>query len=132
MPKFGQNIAAKKSRAISIINEMCGNGRAAYITDIPGQQAVYAAKEAAARNLTDNGFTSVILEAEVGITGSTQAEVAEKILEKADEWRLVISRVENCRLFHVSCVRKAATVASVDDAVSDFAEKWARLAEELP
>ncbi len=132
MQVFGQNLAAKKAEAIARINELCGRVRACYITDLPGQQAVYAEKQAAARNFLENGISSALLDAEVGITGDTVRDVAAAIMEKADEWRAVISKVENCRLFHVSCVRGSGSVAAVNDAVADFDKHLSRLADELP
>jgi hypothetical protein len=109
----GAPLRAAKSTALAEINRRIGSVRLAFITDIPGQQAIYAAKEAEARNYlalsTEPGDLSgyPFLEKEVGITAPTAGALAVLWLEMADRWRSVGAELEQLRLGASASVNSA-------------------------
>lgn len=76
--------------------------RMAYITSLPGQDAIYQAKEVEAKNYLLELPTTLdnypLLAAEVGLTAPTAYELAQVWLNMASNWRIIASKLETARM----------------------------------
>lgn len=124
MPSFGQNLLALKANASSAVNRAIGEYRLNFITDIPGQQAIYQAKrdEAVAFLALDpvpsdpTGFP--LLTAETGLTAPTAAELAQLWLDLNTFWVQVSADLEAMRITAIQAINAAANRPAIDAAVS--------------
>lgn len=124
MITIGQDMAKAKVQAVERINEMIGARRAEYITTTPGQEAIYAAKDAEARRYLAmspppadlTGFP--FLAAEVGITAPDAASLAQLWVQMAEQWRQVVAQMEQLRIGAIATIKVAATKGEVDSEVA--------------
>lgn len=106
-----------RRQALAMIDTVAGEARQRYITDVPGQQAVYMTKqleaEAYLAALAGNAATAEPgphLAAEAQALGTTAQAVAENVISLASAWLQVLSpAIEGHRL-----AGKAAVNAAVD------------------
>jgi hypothetical protein len=113
-----------RDAAIQTVNQTVGALRLGIITDIPGQMAIYMAKEAEARayifalpppvDLTD----WPLLAAEIGITAPTPWELAQVWLNLAAQFRQAAAQSERLRLGAKAAIAGAATEATLDAAIT--------------
>ena len=118
---------------IAEVNEVIGNIRLLYITDAPGQEMIYSAKEAEAiaflaedpapTDLTPYPFIA----AEVGSTASTATEVATVFSTLAAQWRAVGATLEGIRIEATSAFTNGGDVEDLTTALSDFYDALAAL-----
>jgi hypothetical protein len=84
------------------VNDMAGRSRLGIVTDIPGQMAIYQAKEAEARAWTGAIAPALkdypLIAAEVGITASTGDALAQLWLNMAHLFRLAAAASEGARM----------------------------------
>lgn len=120
-------LAEAKSKAVAQIAQTVGAIRRAYITDISGQQMIYQAKEAEAKDFAAQATAPTdltpypFIAAEVGTSsGATAADVAQTYLQMASAWRAIGAQIEGLRIAANGGISGASTVADVDQAVSDF------------
>lgn len=126
MPVFGQNLAFKKSKTLALVNETVGAKRLTYITDIPGQEMIYQAKEVEAKAYlalqappaTLNDFP--LMKKEVGITATTSQELAQIWLNMATIWRDAAADMEEARMRASYAIQTATTTAEVVTAWQNF------------
>lgn len=117
----------QRATALLAIRDAIGAVRRLFITDLPGQEMVYMAKEIEARayaalpspppDLTD----FPLLAAEVGITAPTASELAALWLGMAAAWRAVAAQIEPLRLTANAAAAAATTpteLATALDAIS--------------
>ena len=117
-------LADAKAQAIAAVNEAASAVRLQLGTDIPFQDLVYAEKRAEAiafvaaipepTDLTPYRF----IEAEVGITAPTAAEVAQVYLNLNELWRQAGSALEGIRLGAVASIEAATSQAEIDAALT--------------
>lgn len=121
-----REVGAMRARAVARINAACGAARLRFITEIPGQQMTYLAKEEEARrykaeivppaDLSDYPF----LAAEMAATGEEDADAAaDIIIAEADAWRVVGPQIEQLRRWTTVQIAAATTAAGIDTLVSD-------------
>lgn len=95
------------------IDAEAGAVRLRYITDVPGQQLLYAHKESEARAYlaaTDPDIADYpLIGADVQVTGATAAEVAQEIIGTAEAWTKIAALIEVARLGAKQAVSAAAT-----------------------
>lgn len=113
---FAAALAAAKAAATERINAAVGAARAALITDIPGQQATYLAKEAEARRVLagDIGDTPY-LTAEAAATGRPVADIARTVAATADNWHALNAGYEAGRQ---AALQRIAAAATPDEAAA--------------
>ncbi|PQV56416.1 hypothetical protein LX70_02682 [Defluviimonas denitrificans] len=120
------DLTAYRREAIARINEAAGQTRLQFITDIPGQQMLYQAKEQeAAAYLAESpapvdlsNYPLMAAEVGAGLTALTPLDLAQTWLAMANQWRLVAAAIENVRLLHVYAVEQAADLATIDQYVA--------------
>jgi hypothetical protein len=113
-------LAELQAQALEQIDQAAGAARLRYITEVPGQQAVYLSKEAQARQFKAAGYpTGAVppyVAAEVQAMGewATPQQAADAILAIADRWQGELSpRIERERLRGKWAVQAAGTAAAV-------------------
>lgn len=120
------DLTAYRRKAIAQINGAAGQTRLEFITDIPGQQMLYQAKEQeAAAYLAESpapvdlsAYPLMAAEVGPGLTALTPLDLAQTWLAMANQWRLVAAAIENVRLLHVYAVEQAADLATIDQYVA--------------
>lgn len=96
--------AAVRSAADAQVNVIIGRARALFITDTPGQQMTYLAKQTESKELlamaNEPADPSVFpfLYAEIGITGTNITMVAQTVMNLAYQWGLIGSNLEKIRM----------------------------------
>lgn len=115
-------VAAKHYAAVDIDNA-AGQARLRYITDVPGQQAVYLMKlqqaesYSAAYALDTEASVPPYIDAEATATGQTASQVAAAVLALATTWNDVIGpAIEGARMGGKAAVAAAADLQAVEDA----------------
>lgn len=108
-----------QAQALAQIDQAAGAARLRYITEVPGQQAVYLSKEAQARQFKAAGYPAdavpayVAAEVQAMGEGATSQQAADAILAIAERWQGVLSpRLELERLKGKRAVQAATTAAA--------------------
>lgn len=114
-----------KLRAHQALDACAGQVRLRYITDVPGQQAVYMTKlqqaqaYLVARELDAGAVVPPYLAAEAFATGATALQVATAIISLATVWNEQLGpAIEGARLGAKRAVSDAADDAGVQAALS--------------
>jgi hypothetical protein len=97
-------------QALLQVDEAAGVARRRFITEVPGQQAVYMMKLAEARAVAaDPGAAAPHIHSEAAATGCTAVEVAAAVIARADLWNAVLSpAIEAARIGGKAAVSAAA------------------------
>lgn len=113
--EYFEPIADTKARAILDIDSAAGAARLKYITDVPGQAAVYAAKlEQAQVYLADQTIIGDYLKAEADATNVSLQQAAQQIIEKATIWNNIKGpQIEAIRRKHKLAIESASTPEQV-------------------
>lgn len=102
-----------RMEAVARINAAAGAVRRLYITDIPGQPAIYQMKETEARAwLADpdpDPADYPFIAAEIGITAATGYEVAQVYLNLGALYVQAAAQLEHVRLGHIAMAETAPT-----------------------
>lgn len=113
-------LAQAKDAAIARVNAWAARQRAAFITDLPGQDMLYLRKEAEAKAWVadpDPQLASYpLIAAEVGITAADGAQIAQVWLNMAALWAQAAAQIETARLGAIATI-DAATTAEAAQAV---------------
>lgn len=119
-------LAEAREAALQRIDRAAGAQRLRYITDVPGQQAVYLLKRdeatayLASIALDPQAAVPPHIAAEAASTSSTAAAVAEMVVELATVWNTVLSpAIEGARMGGKSAVTAAQTPAAVALALAE-------------
>lgn len=97
-----------KSESAINIDNLAGQTRLKYITDVPGQEATYTAKLADA-------------------TGSTPAQVADLIIATSNQWAIIGAHIEGARQAAKQAIAGAENVVAIRTAVQAFKQVLAPL-----
>lgn len=117
-----------KARVTLEIDSAAGTARLRYITDVPGQAAVYAAKlEQAQAYITDQTIIGGYLKADAEASNTLILETAQQIVDKANLWNNVTGpQIEAIRRKYKLAVDSAATSQQVfeirNTAISELAQ----------
>jgi len=107
-------LASRKETALALVDQQAETTRQHYITAGEGQALAYSRKVAEATAYrTDPDGSYPYLNAELGLTGDTLAEVAAAILSKDVAWTTISAAIEGKRLHAKAAIRAAVTVAAV-------------------
>lgn len=125
MPSFGQNMDWIKSKAIGEVGTEIGAYRLNFITDLPGQEAIYQAKrDEAARYITEGRPADLtdfpLLRAEEGITAPTASDLADLWIGMDIQWRNIAADLEKIRMTAVKSINAATDRAGVQSALDAF------------
>ena len=118
------SIDEQRATAKSTINAAVAQVRQLFITDLPGQQMVYLAKEAEAQAYTalpsppPDLSAFPLLSAEIGITAPTAADLAALWLSMATAWRTIAAMIEPLRLSAKAAVEAATTSEQIAAAMA--------------
>lgn len=127
-----QVLADQKAAAIADINKAVGEIRLRFITDLPGQQIIYARKESEARTYLaldkqpENLSGFPLLAAEVGLTAPDAYQLAQLWLNMSDQWAYVASVLENARLATGIAVSICQSVEQIEATLLSFTTSMAR------
>lgn len=118
-----------KDSAITEVNQIIGNIRKRFITDIPGQEMIYKTKESQAKEyLSANpepsdltGFR--LLATEVSIRGITPYEAAQLIINLASIWEDVGGALEDIRLGSIMQIEAANNASDIQAIVNDVLQQ---------
>lgn len=117
-----------RAQAINHIDYLVGKWRSRIITSVPGQEATYLEKKREAMDYTSriaDGQTITegmypMLEAEIGITGETLADVAGTVKAKAEQWSSLSARFERERLKAKQDIAAALSANEVEEILATF------------
>jgi hypothetical protein len=122
-----------KRALIALVNRRIGEIRLNYITDMPGQDMVYQAKEAEAKeflaqspvptDLTPYPFISE----EIGITGADAYEIAQIWVTLSAQWRQVAAGLENIRLEAVKVIEQSTDLVEIQSIETAFIAQTSNL-----
>ncbi|MFC6640809.1 MULTISPECIES: hypothetical protein [Sulfitobacter] len=122
----GQEMTRHRAAAVAQVNQMIGDTRLIFITDIPGQGAIYAEKEAEAisymaldpapADLAPYPF----IEQEMLATGMTGHECAQLFLNMAAQWRPLGAQLEGLRIGCNHKISAALSKQEVDLVLADL------------
>jgi hypothetical protein len=122
-------LAKAKSDAIATVNEEVGRARLPYLTDIPGQQAIYTEKAAeAVAYVAMNPAPETLVDfplmaAEVMITAPSPWQLAQVWLNMQAQLRLVGAQSEQLRLGTQLAINEAVTLDEVRGVMVIFENK---------
>lgn len=124
--QYAEPLAETKAAALQRIDAAAGAQRLVYITDVPGQQAVYLRKMAEAADylaavaLDAQAEVPPYIAAESEATGGTAAQAAQGIADTAAQWDAVLSpAIEGARIAGKRAVAAAEDAAAVQQAMDD-------------
>lgn len=122
----GKEIVGHRAKAVAQVNQMIGDTRLLFITDIPGQGAIYAEKEAEAidylshdpepTDLTPYPF----IDQEMIATGMTGYECAQLFLNMAALWRPLGAQLEGLRIGYNQQINAALSKPDIDLLLNDL------------
>lgn len=97
-----------RDSAIAAINERFGIERMKYISNIPGQDAIYLAKETeATAYLVDPDpvlSNYPMIAAEIGVTAPDEYQLAQLWVNMAAQWRYVAAQLEGARMRQIEAL----------------------------
>ncbi|MDE4297077.1 hypothetical protein PXK56_17970 [Phaeobacter gallaeciensis] len=119
-------LARHRAECVAEVNDAVGQARLPYVTNIPGQEMIYNAKEREAlaylamdpkpADLSEFPF----MEAEVGVSADTPLELAQLWQTTAAQWRVVGPTFEELRLSAIRDLKAAVTMGEIDIAMETF------------
>ena len=125
-PTAEQMLAEAKADAREHLTAVISAARTAMITDLPGQDMIYLAKETEARAWVaaeDPDMADYpLLSAEVGITAPDADALAQLWLNLATLWRAAAALLEAVRMAVGGAIEAAETVDDVEAALAPLSE----------
>ena len=121
-PTAAEVLTSAKAAAHAAVEAAVSAIRHAFVTDLPGQEMIYLAKEAEARAwlaATDPALADYpFLQAEVGLTAATPAALAALWITMAAQWRAIAAQIEAARMTAIGAIGAATTPAEAEAAVA--------------
>lgn len=106
------------------INTLSGEARSQFVSNIVGQDAIYAAKESEAQAYVSDPNPIMsdypMLSAETGITAPDAYSLAQLWLNMGAQWRQIAAIMEAARMTALSQIGGAATIDEVEKIVSEY------------
>lgn len=113
---------AAKGAALAEMTTIISALRGAYITSLPGQEMIYLAKEAEARDWIAATAPDLadypLLAAEAGLTAPDADQLAQLWLDMGALWRGAAAQIETLRLSAAAWIAAASTLAEVEAAMT--------------
>ena len=123
---LSKELYAHRTDGVDKVNQMIGETRKKYITDIAGQESTYREKEEQARAYLAADPEPVdlkeyrMIQREVDATGWTPYQAAQVVLAIADQWRTLAADVEGLRRGYTVQVEAATSKAEIAALVYDL------------
>lgn len=118
----GETLEQAKVVAANLVRRKVTHAREAYITDLPGQDAIYQAKEAEAKAYLAEAAPVLadypLLDAETGITAANPTELANLWLTMGNQWRSVAALIEAARMTVNGAISGATTAEEIEAALT--------------
>lgn len=113
--RYTETLEEVKQQAYNDIDAVAGSARLRYITDVPGQQAVYMVKlEQATQYLLDPSSVVPYIQAEADALQTTLQIAAQQIVDRANLWNNIVGpQIEGIRRKNKLAVDVATTVDEV-------------------
>lgn len=113
--RYTETLEEVKQQALTDIDSVAGSTRLRYITDVPGQQAVYLVKlEQANQYLADPNSTVPYIQAEADALQTTLQIAAQQIVDRANLWNNIVGpQIEGIRRKNKLAVDAATTIDEV-------------------
>jgi len=115
-------LTAAKATALAAVDTSIAAIRRAFVTDLPGQEMIYLAKEAEARAwqaaTAPDPADYPFMTAEIGVTAATPAALAALWISMAGQWRAVAAQIEAARMTATAAIGAATTTAEAEAAVA--------------
>lgn len=108
---------------LSAIDALAGAARLRFITDLPGQPQVYAAKLEQALQCRDMGGTPPMIYAEMRAAGLSATDAAQRILDANARWRVACVIIEAARIGAKVAISAAASVVEIDAIVASARDR---------
>lgn len=112
------DLAQAQNAAQHRLSMIISNSRVQMITDLPGQDMIYLAKEAEARAWVNAVAPDLadypLLAAEIGITAPDADQLAQLWLNMAALWRAAAAQLEALRLTTQAAIASAASPEEID------------------
>lgn len=125
--EVAEYVAQLKGQVKESFNSELSLARTKYVTFLPGQENIYAAKEAEAKAFLADTSQALsdfpFLQAEVGITAPDAESLAQIWLNMSFLWRNIASTLEAIRLSFNNAVESAATVEDAELVLGDHLEQ---------
>jgi len=117
-----ERLETKRRDALRIMRSRIIAAREVYITDLPGQELIYNAKEIEAKawiaDPSPDPADYPMLSAEVGITEPTADDLATLWVTNAAKWRALAAQLEAARMTANIAISAATTQAEIDAALA--------------
>ncbi|PWE28905.1 hypothetical protein C4N9_08770 [Pararhodobacter marinus] len=115
-------LAEAKAAARATLNAWMTEARRAAITDLPGQDLIYQAKEAEARAYVADPSPDLadypLLSAEIGITAPDAAALASLWISLSADWRATAATLEALRMTTGAAIDTATTKTEIAAALA--------------
>ncbi|WP_370341788.1 hypothetical protein [Pararhodobacter marinus] len=115
-------LAEAKASARATLHAWMTEARRAAITDLPGQDLIYQAKEAEARAYVADPSPDLadypLLSAEIGITAPDAAALAALWISLSADWRATAATLEALRMATGSAIDNATSEAAITAALA--------------
>lgn len=119
-------LAEAQKNSMMKISHLIGQVRERYITVIPGQEMIYSAKEAEAKDFlaADPAVVDLseypMISAEIGITADTAYELAQIWINMSVMWRNLSAHLEKIRLGTIAEIEDATNLQEVELVMFNF------------
>lgn len=121
-PPSERTLEQARAAGIAWVNTLSGVVRRKFITDIPGQEAIYLMKLDEAQAWTADPAPDMqkypLIAAEIGITGQDAYQVAQVYMNLSGIYVEAASQLETARLGAIAVIETATTVAEIDAATA--------------
>ena len=115
-------LAGAQATAQAAVDAAVSAIRRAFISDLPGQEMIYQAKETEARAFLAASSPQIadypFIAAEVGKTADTPDALVRLWLAMAAQWRAVAAQIEGARMTANAAIAAATTAEEAEDAVA--------------
>lgn len=109
-----RDLNAIKTKAKTVVDMQAENQRRQFITSGSGQAMVYQEKLREAEDHLNGGTGPwLLLEASIGIEGTTITEIAELVASTAQQWKAAAATIEANRLSRKKAIDAAVTPAEI-------------------
>ena len=120
-------LADHKTSCVQTVNRLAGGIRTLFVTNLPAQDMIYLRKEQEAKAyllaVDPDPSQYPMIQAEIGITGDTEYEIAQTWLNLSNQWVTVAASLETPRLSYIEQITLAQTTGDCDSLLDSFRDE---------
>jgi hypothetical protein len=120
-------LAKHKATCVYRLNQHAGSIRTQFVTNLPAQDMIYLRKEQEAKAyllaVDPEPSQYPMIQAELGITGTTEYEIAQTWLNLANQWVTIAASLETPRLSYIAQIMAAQTFGDCDTLLDSFRDE---------